>query len=543
MTRPTVTALEFFADLKWIDGRPLLDTIEPYRRRLFTQALDEHDDEGVPRYSMVLAGRGKKNGKSTDLVLGALYKLVICESVQGSDCLILANDESQAGDDLALAKKLIRPNPSLQGELEVLASEIRRRDGLGTLRIMSSRDAIGAHGRTATFIGYDEIHGLKSWDILEALAPDPTRHVLTWITSYDTIFNRTGVPLYDLKAMAKRGDDPRMLFSWYSSDFGTDPAFTELAEPELRANPSIASFAADYLATQKRRLPLHRYRRLHLNLPGAPEGAAFDADLVLAAVVSGRRQLEWREGVRYVAFVDMSGGSSDDAVLAIAHFDAASKRAVLDHIVSQTGGTPFNPRMAVRKFAEVVKSYGLTKVHGDAYAGHTFRQDFLEHQVVYEVSTRTAAELYDRFEPVLNAGACELVDAAKLTEQLLTLVVKGDKIVHQTGDHDDWANAAAGAIWYARPHAAMRITVIPDLSRTAIEAAGAYGSIGPDVQEEPLHVRVAQAQARARERVKNPAAFASPFSGGANALDGMSAPRFGGGYWGPSGGPGRRFDG
>ena len=33
----------------------------------------------------------------------------------------------------------------------------------------------------------------------------------------------------------------------------------------------------------------------------------------------------------------------------------------------------------------------------------------------------------------------------KLTEQLLTLVIRGNKIDHQPGDHDDWANAACGA--------------------------------------------------------------------------------------------------
>jgi hypothetical protein len=34
------------------------------------------------------------------------------------------------------------------------------------------------------------------------------------------------------------GADPRLLLSWYSGDYCTDPDFAEL-EPELRANPSI----------------------------------------------------------------------------------------------------------------------------------------------------------------------------------------------------------------------------------------------------------------------------------------------------------------
>ena len=36
--------IDFFAHLKWLDGKPLLDTIEPYRRELFMQALHEFNE-------------------------------------------------------------------------------------------------------------------------------------------------------------------------------------------------------------------------------------------------------------------------------------------------------------------------------------------------------------------------------------------------------------------------------------------------------------------------------------------------------------------
>ena len=39
-----------------------------------------------------------------------------------------------------------------------------------------------------------------------------------------------------------------------------------------------------------------------------------------------------------------------------------------------------------------------------------------------------------------------MLDHPKLTEQLLTLVLKSGKIDHLSGDHDDFANAAAGAL-------------------------------------------------------------------------------------------------
>ena len=363
------TSLEFFDHLNWIDGKPLGKTIDRYRAHIFTAALDTFDADGRPKYNMVLSGRAKKNWKSADLVLAALYSLVIPQSHQGNDAFILANDEGQAGDDLSLAKKLVASNPDLEAELEPLVKEIRRRDGRGSLKILPARDAVGAHGKTAIFIGYDEIHGYKNYDLLEALAPDPTRQqCLVWVTSYASIYNNPGVPLFDLFQIGKAGTDPRMLFSWYSGDYCTDPDFADLP-PEQRANPSMASWAegAAYIEQQRRRLPTHKFRRLHLNLPGAPNGAFYDQGSVMAATVTGRKSLPYRSWFDYCAFVDMSGGSNDDAVLAISHVE--NNVAILDLVAKQTGTTPFDPRMAVSKFASLIQQYGCSSVTGDAYAG------------------------------------------------------------------------------------------------------------------------------------------------------------------------------
>jgi hypothetical protein len=208
----------------------------------------------------------------------------------------------------------------------------------------------------------------------------------------------------------------------------------------------MASWANDgYLEQQRRRLPTHKFRRLHLNLPGAPDGAAFSAHAVMNAIVAKRHRLEPEAGVSYAAFVDMSGGSSDDAVLAIAHRDPESKRAVLDLLEAQTGRPPFNPRDAVRKFAGLLSQYGLSRVTGDDYAGQTFRRDFEAASIAYSIAP-SKSYLYDALEPKLNAGEIELLDISELQEQLLTLVLRGGKIDHQPGDHDDYANAAAGAV-------------------------------------------------------------------------------------------------
>ena len=207
--------LDFFSRLRWLDRRPLLDTIEPYRRAIFTGALATFGPDGWPLYNRVLCGRAKKNFKTADLTLAALYRFLAWPSASGNDCFIIANDEEQAGDDLSLAKKLIAVNPELKAEVKVLQKEIVRKDGAGRMQILPAQDVAGLHGKTYLFLGFDEIHGYRNYDLFEALSPDPTRlDALVWITSYAGTRHAPGIPLFDLMQAGKTGTDPGMFFSW-----------------------------------------------------------------------------------------------------------------------------------------------------------------------------------------------------------------------------------------------------------------------------------------------------------------------------------------
>jgi hypothetical protein len=446
------TAMAFFARLAWIDGRPLLDTMEDYRRRFLSTALDTLRPDGTPQYNFVVCGRSKKNNKTTDLVLSSLYRLLVWNSPAGNDGYILASDEDQAGDDLTLMKKLIYANSSeLAPELEVLNKSIRRRDGRGSLTVLPARDVAGSHGKTFLTVFFDEVHNYKNYDLFEALAPDPSRpDALTWVTSYASVYDQVGCPLHDFQALGRAGTDPRMLYSWYSGNECTDPDFANL-EPELRANPSIASWGGDgkaYLDQQRRRLPVHKFRRLHLNLSGSPNNAYLNQASVLGAIVPGWVKLPYQSEIQYFAAVDMSGGSNDDSTFAISH-KSHDGRAIIDYVCEQGGRPPFNPRLAVRKFAAICREYHCASVTGDAFGGETYRRDFLELGIAYRVATLTASELYEQLEPRLNCNEVELIDHPKLTEQLLTLVLKGSRITHEAGSHDDWANSCALAVWLA----------------------------------------------------------------------------------------------
>jgi hypothetical protein len=203
----------------------------------------------------------------------------------------------------------------------------------------------------------------------------------------------------------------------------------------------------NYLGQQKLRTPSHVYRRLHQNLPGAPEGAAFSAEKVMDSIERGVKTRMRDPGVQYVGFTDMSGGSNDDAVLGIAHKDIDG-RAVLDLLANQGAPVPFDPLKTVVRFAAILKQWGLSSVCGDAYAGLTFVSAFANEGISYGVSELSKHEIYQECEAPLNAGNIILLDEPKLESEMLGLIWKGSRIDHGSGsaDHDDWSNAACGAL-------------------------------------------------------------------------------------------------
>jgi hypothetical protein len=161
-----------------------------------------------------------------------------------------------------------------------------------------------------------------------------------------------------------------------------------------------------------------------LNLPGLPEGSAYQPEPIMDAVARGVPVRAPELGIAYVGFVDMSGGSSDDAVLAIAHRDADG-RAVLDTVIDQGQRPPFDPNKAVQRFMRVLRDYRVSRVTGDRYGGLTSSSQFTTQGITYEVAEHTTSELYEALEPRLNEpGRVVLLDVPTLEQQFLGLVWK-----------------------------------------------------------------------------------------------------------------------
>jgi hypothetical protein len=112
---------------------------------------------------------------------------------------------------------------------------------------------------------------------------------------------------------------------------------------------------------------------------------------------------------------------------------------------------PFSPDSVVAEYAQVLKSYGVTQVQGDKYAGAWVVEAFAKHGITCEQSAEPKSTIYGNVLPLLNAGRVELLDHPRLHAQLLALerrTARGgrESIDHPPNGHDDLANGVAGAL-------------------------------------------------------------------------------------------------
>lgn len=167
--------------------------------------------------------------------------------------------------------------------------------------------------------------------------------------------------------------------------------------------------------------------------------------IVEGLVVPGRKELPPERHRSYMAFVDMSGGRSDDAVLAIGHRE--DRKVVIDLL--RRYRPPFNPHAVIAKMADVISGYHTFQVTGDNYAGEYTSRAFDGCGIRYRKCPKSKSILYAELLPRLCAQEIELLDDETLVNQLASLERRTraggkDIIDHAPGSHDDLANGVAG---------------------------------------------------------------------------------------------------
>ena len=277
----------------------------------------------------------------------------------------------------------------------------------------------------------------------------------------------TGGQLFAITSPWGRSGEAYKAFDQHYGEKG-DPEILVVRGPTKLFNPTISD---KVIARAYKRDPI---------AAATEYGGEFRSDLesyisietLRQHVIPGRIELPppqpRHDHIEYHAFVDAAGGTGGDAfVLAIAHAemrpinDAGDKDYVLilDAIRERSR---FNPEEYVAELCQMLGSYGIGRVAGDAWGSQFVREHFEKRNITYvlvgEVDDewKSKSDLYRQLVPLLNSpGRLELLDNDKMLTQFAGLerkTVRGsnrDSIDHNPGGHDDSSNAVAGALLLA----------------------------------------------------------------------------------------------
>jgi hypothetical protein len=239
-----------------------------------------------------------------------------------------------------------------------------------------------------------------------------------------------------------------VLFEDFTRGFAQDdPDLLVWRATSLLMNPALRAERLE----RERRLDPSRFAREYEGEFAEDLEAFLPAAWVDQAVMTGRHELPPRDGVRYVAAVDPSGGGPDAFTMAVVHAEGSiTERRVIQDVMkgwARRGSSGVNLEGIVDESSAVVKRYGLGSVLGDDYAGQWVKQAFEARGIRYE-SSPEKAKAYVELEPLFAQGRIDLLDHPQLARELKTLERRsrpgGRTLVdHPRGGHDDFANALA----------------------------------------------------------------------------------------------------
>jgi hypothetical protein len=447
---PTVTIRKALSDKKLLGGVLAGPSWEAWRTLLIAamgEALnaDERESfakltgrerEPLVRVEEFIAVAGRRGGKSRAMSVLAAYVGGLCKHdlVRGERGVLLciAPDQRQASIVLDYCAAAFEQSPIIRQlvanrnadtlelnngiSIEVRAASFRRLRGPTYVAVIADE---------AAFWYSDEVSSNADTEILNAVRPG---------------LATTGGPLVIASSpYAKRG----VLWETHRRHYGKDgdPLILVAQGTSRDFNPSLSQSVVDRALERDHAAASAEYL------------AQFRADLetfvpheVVQACVGGHVEMAPLSTNRYSAFVDPSGGSADSFTMAVSRRDG--ERIVID--ATREVRPPFSPEAVIDDFASLLKTYRVSKVTGDRYAGEFPRELFRKRGISYDCAEKPKSDLFRDLLPLLNSGRIVLPKSDRLVNQLCGLERRvsrsgRDSIDHGPGGHDDLANAVAGA--------------------------------------------------------------------------------------------------
>ena len=349
--------------------------------------------------------------------------------------LVLAASQEQSRSTFSYALAFLRESPALKREIvETTCNEIRLRNGIVIAIHTNSFRTV--RGRTLIACIFDE---LAFWRDVNSAQPDTEVY-----SAILPAFATTDGMLIGISSPYRKAG---LLYAKHKAHFGVDSddvlfvqGSSQMFNPSLTDEMVAAQRSADPAAA-----PSEWDAQFRADLVG------FLDDAVIDGAIDYDRPLELppRDGVRYLAFVDPSGGAAggDSYTIAICHKDG--ERFAVDVVRGRQG--PFDPKKVTREYAALCREYRINSVIGDAYGREWVVAAWRDEGLQYGNSELPASALYLESLPLWTRGLVDIPDHAALVRELRLLEripgrVGKDQVTHPRGVHDDLANAVCACL-------------------------------------------------------------------------------------------------
>jgi len=246
--------------------------LRPWQRKILTKLFTTRKD-GLRQYRTCLLMLPRKNGKSELAAALAIYFLLF-DGETGAEVYSAASDKDQAALVFNVAAQMIRNDPELDAQCEIIDSQKRIvHPKSGSFYRAISAEAYSKHGFNASVVIYDELHAAPNrelWDVLSTSQGARSQPLMMAITTagHDKKSILGELYTHALRVLDKPDIDPTFLPLIFEAPQGADWTDEKVWK---KANPALGDFRSleeMRIACQRaKEIPAQEnvFRRLYLN--------------------------------------------------------------------------------------------------------------------------------------------------------------------------------------------------------------------------------------------------------------------------------------
>jgi phage terminase large subunit-like protein len=246
--------------------------LRPWQVRILKRLFKTRKD-GLRQYRTCLLMLPRKNGK-TELAAALAVYFLLFDGELGGEVYSAAADKDQAALVFNVAAQMIRNDPELLAEVEILDSlkRIVHRKSGSFYRAISA-EAYSKHGFNASVVIYDELHAAPNrelWDVLATSQGARAQPLMIAITTAG--YDRHSI-LWELYSHAKKVQEHPALDPTFLPILYEAPQEADWTDERVwkKANPALGDFRSleeiRTMAARAQEIPAQEnsFRRLYLN--------------------------------------------------------------------------------------------------------------------------------------------------------------------------------------------------------------------------------------------------------------------------------------